>query len=101
MDAVEARVDKLAVKVGLLEHRLAELNERATLAAIKETVLTEVCWYARRAQHQTLDAVTNIVLAMDLPGRWWHGYKGASLGEWWALFNRPVAQFREEHNIGG
>jgi hypothetical protein len=102
--AAEARAQgilgDLALKVDLLERRLIELNERATLSAIKETVLTEVCWYARRAHQPALDAVMNVVLAMDLPARWWHGYKGASLGEWWAMFNRPVARFREEHAIG-
>ena len=91
---------QVSEKVRMLEARVETLAEIAGLSIQKVTALTEVAWYGRQARKPTLTAINNLLLAMDLPGEWWHARKKATLGEWWSELNVDHHQFRLDHGIG-
>ena len=95
-----SEISQVAEKVRMLEARVETLAEIAGLSIQKVTALTEVAWYGRQARKPTLTAINNLLLAMDLPGEWWHARKKATLGEWWGELNVDHQQFRLDHGIG-
>lgn len=95
-----SEISQVAEKVRMLEARVETLADVAGLAILKLTALTEVAWYGRQARQPTLTAINNLLIAMDLPGEWWHARKKATLGEWWAELNVSHHQFRLDHGIG-